>query len=104
MGQDARFVDARPRQIAQISAFLSNVPFLPHKNAGGLRKMRFDNRFSDRGKSGAFSVCYVYFEEQGVVVLTTIFGKNEKGDLSPADRDGSAAVIRVVEHDLAAEG
>jgi len=66
--------------------------------------MRVGNRSSNQGKSGAFRVCYVDFEEHGVVVLITIFGKNEKSNLSSADRNGIASVIRDIEHDLDAEG
>jgi hypothetical protein len=86
---------------AAIMAGPTHAPVL--KNAGGLRKMRFGNRSSNQGKSGAFRVCYVYFEKHGVVVLITIFGKNEKSDLSPADRNGIASIIRDIEHDLDAE-
>src|SRR4051812_39093620 len=48
------------------------------EGTGGLRKIRFAAPGSNRGKSGAFRVCFVYFEEYGSVWLVTIFGKNEK--------------------------
>lgn len=69
--------------------------------SGGLRKLRFGNQSANKGKSGAFRVCYVYFEEHKVVVLITIFGKNEKSDLTMADRHGIASIIKDIERDLA---
>jgi mRNA-degrading endonuclease RelE of RelBE toxin-antitoxin system len=71
------------------------------KGTGGLRKLRFGNQVANRGKSGAYRVCYVYFAEYKVAVLITIFGKNEKSNLTMADRNGIASVIRDIERDLA---
>jgi mRNA-degrading endonuclease RelE of RelBE toxin-antitoxin system len=70
------------------------------KRSGGLRKLRFGDPHSHRGKSGAFRVCYAYFEQYRTVALITIFGKKEKSDLSMADRKGIASVIAEIEHDL----
>ena len=71
------------------------------KHTGGLRKIRFSGEGFNRGKSGAFRVCYVYFEEYHVAVLITVFGKNEKSNLSMADRRGIASVIYEIEQELA---
>lgn len=56
------------------------------RGTGGLRKLRFSEPGSGRGKRGAHRVCYVAFPEFGTVVLVAIFGKTEKSDLTPVDR------------------
>lgn len=63
----------------------------PRKNrvvpgTGGLRKIRFSPKDLPKGKSGAFRICYVYFEELGIVLLIVAYGKNEKDDLSAAEK------------------
>jgi len=52
---------------------------------GGLRKLRF----STHGKSGrkkAARICYVYFDEVGVVLLIVAYAKSEADNISPADK------------------
>ena len=66
-------------------------PVIP--GTGGLRKLRFTAPGSGRGKSGAYRVCYVYFPEFGTVALVVVFGKNEKDNLTKADRQAIAAVL-----------
>jgi hypothetical protein len=73
------------------------------KGTGGLRKLRFSGRKSTRGKSGANRVCYVYFPEFGTIALAVVFGKNEKDDLSPVDRNAITAMIRAYRDELASE-
>jgi hypothetical protein len=73
------------------------------KGTGGLRKLRFSGRKSARGRSGANRVCYVHFPEFGTIALAVVFGKNEKDDLSPADRHVIAAIIRAYRIELEAE-
>ena len=90
--------DLRALEIAIMSG-PTRAPLVEH--AGGLRKMRFANKGSNRGKRDAFRVCYVYFTSYCVVVLITVFGKNEKSNLSMADRKGAASVIADIERDLA---
>jgi hypothetical protein len=63
------------------------------QGTGGLRKIRFTEPGSGRGKSGAYRVCYAYFPEFGTVALVVIFGKNEKDNLTKADRNAISAVI-----------
>ena len=53
---------------------------------GGLRKIRFAPPSWNRGKSGATRVCYVYLSAVAHCYLLTIFGKNEKPNLSAADK------------------
>ena len=63
------------------------------KGTGGLRKFRFAGRGSGRGKSGAYRVCYVHFPEYGIIALVVLFGKKERDNLTPADRNAIAKVI-----------
>lgn len=55
------------------------------QGTGGLKKMRF--AFEGRGKSGSSRVCYVDFISFETVYLVTIFGKNEKSNLTKAERN-----------------
>jgi hypothetical protein len=71
------------------------------KGTGGLRKLRFSGRKSTRGKSGANRVCYVHYPEFGTIALVVVFGKNEKDDLSSADRHAVAAMIKAYGEELA---
>jgi hypothetical protein len=70
---------------------------------GGLRKLRIADPKSGRGKSGAFRVCYADFPEFGTVALIVIFGKNEKHNLTKADCNAIAAVIRAYREELRRE-
>lgn len=54
---------------------------------GGVRKLRFSPGRMKRGKSGAFRVCYVYFEEFGIVLLAIAYGKNERDNLTTAEKN-----------------
>lgn len=73
------------------------------RGTGGLRKLRFAPPGSGRGKRGAYRVCYAHILEFGTVALVVAFGKNERDDLIPADRDAIAAVIRAYRDELARE-
>lgn len=53
---------------------------------GGLRKMRFGRAERNQGKRGGARVCYVFFDEFKIVLLVTAYGKDEKDDLSPAEK------------------
>ncbi len=64
------------------------------KGTGGVRKIRFARSGEGRGKSGAYRVCYAYFARHGMVFLLTTFGKNERENLSMAEKNAIAAVIR----------
>jgi hypothetical protein len=60
---------------------------------GGLRKARFAAGDGDRGKSGSYRVFYVYFQEYGIVILWAIVAKNQKADLTKAERNAIATVL-----------
>lgn len=55
-------------------------------DTGGLRKLRFARRKERIGKRGGARVCYVHFKEHWTVLLVVAYGKNEKDDLSAAEK------------------
>jgi hypothetical protein len=64
----------------------------------GLRKIRI--AFEDQGKSGSGRVAYVDFTVHEVVYLITAYPKNEKGNLSKAERNEISKKIIRLEHGL----
>ena len=66
------------------------------QGTGGLRKLRF--AFENRGKSGSARVCYVDFVLRETVFLITAYPKNEKENLSKAERNNIRKVIECLEH------
>jgi len=68
----------------------------------GLRKIRFAPSREARGKSGAYRAGYVRFPEFGFILLVTVWGKNDKADLSPRDRNAIAAMVRDIRRTLQA--
>ncbi len=73
------------------------------RGTGGLRKLRFVEPGAARGNSGAFRVCYAVFPEFGTVALAVVFGKNEKDNLTTADRNAVAAIVRAYRSELERE-
>ena len=73
------------------------------EGTGGLRKVRFSPTGSPHGKSGSHRVCYVYYEEFGLVLLVTAYPKNKKDDLSAAARKTIRKMIEE-QHKLLARG
>jgi hypothetical protein len=57
------------------------------KGTGSLRKIRFAPPSCNRGKSGATRVCYVVFSELHAIYFLALFTKNEKSNLTPAERE-----------------
>jgi hypothetical protein len=64
------------------------------KGTGGLRKLRFVPPEAKIGKSGGFRVCYVYFEEYGIVYLVYVYTKHEKDELDAGERNAIRDYIR----------
>ena len=57
---------------------------------GGVRKLRFAPK--GRGKSGAFRVIYYVLMDDLPILALLLYGKNEQGDLSSAQRKMVAAL------------
>ncbi|MDO4265407.1 MAG: type II toxin-antitoxin system RelE/ParE family toxin [Eubacteriales bacterium] len=71
------------------------------RGTGRLRKMRF--AFEHKGKSGSVRVCYVDFVVQRIVYLITVYSKNEKENLSIAERNNIKKAIEQLENNLLEE-
>lgn len=65
------------------------------QGTGGLRKLRF--AFEGKGKSGSVRVCYVDFAVYESIYLITAYPKSEKDNLSRAERNSIAKVIKALE-------
>ena len=70
------------------------------KGTGGLRKIRLGRRDGSRGKSGGFRIGYVFFATFSIVLLVTVYGKDEKAELSMADRKAIRRIIELIEDQL----
>lgn len=68
------------------------------RNTGGIRKMRF--AFEHRGKSGSVRVIYIDFEVYEKIYLLTAYSKNEKDNLSKAERNELRELVKVLENQL----
>jgi hypothetical protein len=79
----------------------SRAPVIP--GTGGLRKIRFTDSGSCRGKRGAYRVCYVVFPEYGTIALVIVFGKTEKDDLTRADCNAIARMVKSYQAELERE-
>ena len=64
------------------------------RGTGGVRKVRF--AVAGRGKSGGARVVYFFRNEDMPVFLLTVFAKNEKGNLSEAERNAMAKVAESI--------
>ena len=68
------------------------------QGTGGIRKMRF--AFEKRGKSGSVRIIYVDFEVYEKIFLITAYPKNEKENLSQAERNELKQMIHILEQHL----
>ena len=64
------------------------------QGTGGVRKLRWARR--GRGKSGGVRVIYYFHSEAMPLYLLTVFGKNEKANLSKAERNDLADLVRML--------
>ena len=53
---------------------------------GGLRKLRIADRRRGKGKRGGVRVIYLHVPEANLIYLITVYGKDQKDDLSPGDK------------------
>ena len=94
--QDLGFTDDELSQLQQV--LLENPKAGDvMKGTGGLRKVRF--AFPGSGKSGSVRVCYIDIEGVLEIHLIDVFAKNEKENLTKAERNA----IRIVVEQIKAE-
>ena len=80
----------------EIVAFLSVHPQAGDlvQGTGGLRKLRWSRE--GMGKSGGVRVIYYYHDEKMPLYIITLFGKNEKANLTKDERNELAKFVRVL--------
>lgn len=64
------------------------------EGCGGARKARVGDKTTGKGKSGGFRYVYIYIEIAGTIYLIHFFGKNEKANLSKAERNEVAKLVK----------
>lgn len=64
------------------------------QGTGGVRKLRWAR--GGRGKSGGVRIVYYYHSEAMPLYLLTVFGKNEKANLSKAERNDLAKLVAIL--------
>lgn len=64
------------------------------KGTGGIRKLRWSRK--GKGKRGGVRVIYYFFIETAPLFLLTVFGKNEKDNLSKAERNELAKLTEKI--------
>jgi len=62
------------------------------QGTGGIRKLRWASK--GKGKSGGSRVIYYFYNETIPLFLLTIFGKNEKINLTKAERNELAKSVK----------
>lgn len=60
----------------------------------GARKGRVGDKSAGKGKSGGFRYIYVYIVIAETIYLIHFYGKNEKSNLSKAERNELATLVK----------
>jgi len=90
----AKLLSAEER--AEVVAFLAANPKAGDlmQGTGGIRKLRWAR--GGRGKSGGVRVIYYYHSDAMPLYLLTVFGKNDRANLSRAERNELAGVVEML--------
>lgn len=64
------------------------------EGTGGIRKIRWSR--GSKGKSGGVRVIYYYHDERIPLYLLTMFTKNERANLSKADRNALGRLVGIL--------
>lgn len=86
----------RPEDSVAIVQFLAARPRAGDliQGTGGVRKLRWGR--AGRGKSGGVRVIYYFHDEAMPLYLLALFAKNEKADLSKAERNELAKLTAIL--------
>jgi len=60
---------------------------------GGLRKVRARDQSRGQGKSGGVRIIYLYIPQACRIDLFDVYGKDEKGDLTPQEKKILAGMV-----------
>jgi len=82
------------REREQMISFIAENPTSGVELGGGLRKVRIPR--DGGGKSGGFRTVYVFGGPHIPLFLVTVFGKNEKANLSRAELSGAVALSKQI--------
>ena len=87
--------------LAELQQFLVKNPNAGDMmvGTGGLRKLRF--AFEDKGKSGSARVCYVDFTTFEKNYLLQVFSKDEKPNLTAAEKNEVKRIIGILKAEVA---
>lgn len=82
-----RELNLKDSELQELQIILLNNPKIgpQMEGTGGIRKMRF--KTSNRGKSSGIRVCYVDFEEYGLIYLITAFQKKAQDNLTNDEKN-----------------
>lgn len=64
---------------------------------GGVRKIRIARE--GQGKSGSFRVIY-YYTKNNPILLFTVFGKNERTNISDADKKALYKIVQSIKKEM----
>ena len=80
--------------LQELQNFLLNNPEVAPviQGSGGVRKLRWAR--SGRGKSGGLRTIYIDMRASAHIYLLTVFGKDEKADLSPDEKKAIKAFVK----------
>lgn len=66
------------------------------QGTNGLRKIRVSNSSRNKGKRGGARVIYYYLLNQYQIYFFTIYGKETKDDLSQAEKNTLANLVKII--------
>jgi hypothetical protein len=84
----------------QLEALLLENPDIGDRirGAGGLRKVRWN--LAGKGKSGGIRVLYIDLPHTQLICMVDLFSKNEKENLSQAERNEIKKVVKLITEEL----
>ena len=85
---------------AELIDLIANAPeagdIIPR--TGGVRKLRVPAK--GRGKSGGYRVIYYFYNEKNPVLLFTVYGKNEKSDLTRKEENELYKIVQAIKKEM----
>ena len=95
-------LDDEDLRILEIDIMQNPDKYPVMKGTGGLRKARISLN-NNKGKSGGGRICFVDFVFAETVYLITAYGKNEKANLSKAERSEVKKMVEALKKSLGGE-
>ncbi len=89
-----------PKERTELIDFVATGPEAGDviSKTGGVRKLRFARE--GQGKSGFYRAVYYYYNPRNPVFLFTVFGKNEKANLTDAEKLAFYKGIQILKKEL----